>query len=162
MAGGAPIQGPLTARNLGELAVESASALSPVLGLVPCRVLAHLKSSPPGLAGMAVRLEGQKTLIIVGVLSNAAGRSQLVRALFQLDAHQEEPLPDEDDAIGELANLLAGRVKAATAATDRTMRLTPPEKITGEAFAQYARFSAIRVSFGAIPATLVIALPKGG
>jgi CheY-specific phosphatase CheX len=66
---------------------------------------------------------------------------------------------DQDDAIGELANVLAGRIKAATAATDHTMRLAPPEKITGEAFAAYARFSAIRVSFGTIPAALVIAIP---
>jgi hypothetical protein len=159
MGGGAPIQGPLTAENLAELAVESASALSPVLGLVPCHVLAHLKISPPGLTGMAVRLEGQQTTIIIGVLSNPAGRSQIARVLFQLEAHQEPPAADEDDAIGELANVLAGRIKAATAATDRTLRLTPPEKITGEAFANYPRFSAIRVSFGGIPAALVIAIP---
>jgi len=159
MAGGAPIEGPLTAENLAELAVQSASALAPVLGLVPCHVLAHLKIWPPGLTGMAVRIEGQKTMMVIGVLSNAAGRCQIARALFQLEANQEPPMADQDDAIGELCNVLAGRIKVATAATDRTMRLTPPEKITGEAFARYTRFSAIRVAFGGIPAALVIAMP---
>jgi CheY-specific phosphatase CheX len=160
MGGGAPIiEGPLTAEHLAELAVQSAAALSPALGLVPCHVLAHLKNSPPGLTGMAVRIEGQKTLIVIGVLSNPAGRCQIARALFQLEATQEPEVADQDDAIGELCNVLAGRIKVATAATDRTMRLTPPEKITGEAFAGYKRLRAIRVAFGGIPAALVIAMP---
>lgn len=159
MGGGAPIEGPLTAENLAKVAVESAAALSPALGLVPCQVVAHLKTSPPGLTGMAVRIEGQKVTVVIGVLSNAAGRSQIARALFQLETNQEAAMNDQDDAIGELANVLAGRIKAATAAADATMRLTPPEKVTGEAFAGYARVSVIRVSFGSIPAALVIAMP---
>jgi CheY-specific phosphatase CheX len=159
MSSGATTPAAFSAEHLADLAVESASALSPVLGLVPCQVLAHLKGSPPGLTGMAVRLEGVKTRIIIGVLSNSSGRSQIARALFQLEAHQTAPASDEDDAMGELANVLAGRIKAVTAVSDRTMRLTPPEKITGESLAICSKLSAIRVSFGGIPAALVIALP---
>jgi CheY-specific phosphatase CheX len=152
--------GPLTVEDLANLAVESVSALAPVLGLVPCEVLARLKSSPPGLTGMAVRVEGTKTLVVVSVLSNAAGRSQIARALFQMEAHQEPPpVRDEDDAMGEVANVLAGQIKAATVSRDHTMRLTPPEKITGEATGRFEHVSAIRVSFGGVAAAIVVALP---
>ena len=43
---------------------------------------------PAGLTGMAVRIEGQQTRMVIGVLSNAAGRCPIARALFQLEASE--------------------------------------------------------------------------
>src|SRR5688572_12531140 len=100
--------------RLAKVATDCLLGLGPVLGLAGCRVLGQLKLLPAGSSGMAVLIEGGgNTTIVVGVLSNPDGRAAIWRALCQLEVVQHPGPGDESDAIGELANVIAGRVKVA-------------------------------------------------
>src|SRR5262245_14022432 len=78
-----------------EVVRDCAANVGPAMGLAPCQVLATLKAPPAGLSGVAVSLEGIKPHVLISVLSNAAGRTAIARALFQMDA-AERPKPEDE------------------------------------------------------------------
>lgn len=133
-----------------------AANVGPAMGLPPCQVLATLKAPPAGLTGVAITLEGVKPHVLIGVLSNQLGRSAIARAVFQM-APDERPKPeDETDAVGELANVISGHVKAAMSRIDTTMRIGLPSAVSAEAFSSRTDQITLRVSFGSVPAALVV------
>jgi hypothetical protein len=104
---------------------------------------------------MAVTLEGRPTCVVIAVVSNPEGRGAIARALFQLDAGQKPEPRDEADAVGELTNVIAGRIKVALA--EFAFRLSVPSALATEGAAPTQQV-ALRISFGSVPAALVIAL----
>lgn len=141
-----------------EVVRECAASVGPAMGLQPCLVLGTLKAPALGLSGIAIALENDKPIILIGVLSNSAGRAAIARAVFQM-APNESPKPeDETDAVGELANVISGHVKAAMRGADAKMRIGLPYAVTADAFAAHQSQVTLRVSFGSVPAALVVTL----
>jgi CheY-specific phosphatase CheX len=133
-----------------------AASVGPAMGLPPCHVIATLKAPPAGLTGVAVTLEGIKPHVLIGVLSNQVGRTAIARAIFQMTPEERPKPEDETDAVGELANCISGHVKAAMSRLDTTMRIGLPSAVSAEAFAARTDQITLRVSFGTVPAALVV------
>jgi chemotaxis protein CheY-P-specific phosphatase CheC len=134
-----------------------AANVGPLMGLPPCKVIATLKAPPSGLTGVAIALEGTKPHVLIGVLSNQVGRTAIARAVFQMEPHEKPKPEDETDAVGELANVISGHVKAAMyAQVDATMRIGLPSAVNAESFAARSDQITLRVSFGVVPAALVV------
>ena len=133
-----------------------AARIGPAMGLPACKVIATLKAPPSGLTGVAIALEGTKPHVLIGVLSNQVGRTAIARAIFQMGPSEKPKPEDETDAVGELANTISGHVKAAMAALDATMRIGLPSAVNAESFAARNDQITLRVSFGAVPAALVV------
>ena len=126
------------------------------MGLPPCQVLATLKAPPAGLTGVAITLEGTKPHVLIGVLSNQVGRSAIARAVFQMSPEERPKPEDETDAVGELANVITGHVKSVMCRLDTTMRIGLPSAVSAEAFSSRSDQITLRVSFGSVPAALVV------
>ncbi|HKU41347.1 MAG TPA: chemotaxis protein CheX [Polyangiales bacterium] len=137
---------------------DCAANVGPAMGLAPCQVLGTLKAPAAGLSGVAITLEGEKPHVLIGVLSNQAGRTAIARALFQMGPTESPNPEDETDAVGELANVLTGHVKAAMSRVDAKMRIGLPYAVNADAFAPCAGQVTLRVSFGSVPAALVVTL----
>jgi CheY-specific phosphatase CheX len=133
-----------------------AANVGPAMGLPPCQVLATLKAPPAGLTGVAITLEGTKPHVLIGVLSNQVGRSAIARAVFQMSPEERPKPEDETDAVGELANVITGHVKAIMRDLDNTMRIGLPSAVSAEAFSSRSDQITLRVSFGSVPAALVV------
>ena len=141
-----------------EVVRDCAANVGPMMGLAPCQVLATLKAPPAGLTGVAVSLEGVKPHVLISVLSNAAGRTAIARALFQMEASERPKPEDETDAVGELANVISGHVKSVMSPIDATMRIGLPSAVSAESFSTRSDQITLRVSFGTVPAALVVTL----
>ena len=63
---------------------ECASNVGPAMGLAPCQVLATLKAPANGLSGVAITLENERPIVLIGVFSNSGGRAAIARAVFQM------------------------------------------------------------------------------
>jgi len=141
-----------------EVVRDCAANVGPAMGLAPCQVLGTLKAPAAGLSGVAITLEGEKPHVLIGVLSNQAGRISIARALFQMGPTESPKPEDETDAVGELANVISGHVKAAMSRLDAKMRIGLPYAVNADAFTPCAGQVTLRVSFGSVPAALVVTL----
>ena len=150
------IAGPPTVEVWTEVVRGCAANVGPALGLPACKVIATLKAPPSGLTGVAIALEGTKPHVLIGVLSNQVGRTAIARAIFQMEPNERPKPEDETDAVGELANVISGHVKAAMSQVDSNMRIGLPSAVNAESFAARTDQITLRVSFGAVPAALVV------
>ncbi|MET0390536.1 MAG: chemotaxis protein CheX [Polyangiales bacterium] len=149
-----PIDG--TIENWTSVVKGCAANVGPAMGLPNCQVIATLKAPPAGLTGVAVTLEGVKPHVLIGVLSNQIGRAAIARAIFQMKPEERPKPEDETDAVGELANVIGGHVKSVMSPLDTTMRIGLPSAVSAEAFAARSEQITLRVSFGSVPAALVV------
>jgi CheY-specific phosphatase CheX len=145
-----------TVEDWTEVVRDCAASVGPAMGLPPCKVIATLKAPPSGLTGVAIALEGSKPHVLIGVLSNQVGRTAIARAIFQMEPHERPQPEDEADAVGELANVISGHVKAAMNQVDANMRIGLPSAVNAESFAARSDQITLRVSFGVVPAALVV------
>jgi Chemotaxis phosphatase CheX len=137
---------------------ECASNVGPAMGLAPCQVLATLKAPANGLSGVAITLENERPIVLIGVLSNSGGRAAIARAVFQMGPSESPKPEDETDAVGELANVISGHVKAAMSRVHAKMRIGLPYAVSADVFASHQTQVTLRVSFGNVPAALVVTL----
>jgi CheY-specific phosphatase CheX len=117
-----------------------------------------VKTPASGLSGVAIALEHDRPIVLIGVLSNSGGRAAIARAVFQMGADESPRPEDETDAVGELANVISGHVKAAMSRVDAKMRIGLPYAVNADAFALHQTQVTLRVSFGSVPAALVVTL----
>ena len=141
-----------------EVVRDCAANVGPAMGLAPCQVLGTLKAPAAGLSGVAITLEGAKPHVLIGVLSNQVGRTAIARALFQMGPTESPKPEDETDAVGELANVISGHVKAVMSRLDAKMRIGLPYAVNADAFTPCPGQVTLRVSFGSVPAALVVTL----
>jgi hypothetical protein len=141
-----------------EVVRDCAISVGPAMGLEPCKVIATLKAPAMGLSGVAIALEHDRPIVLIGVLSNSGGRAAIARAVFQMSPHESPKPEDETDAVGELANVISGHVKAAMSRVDAKMRIGLPYAVNAEAFSGHQTQVTLRVSFGSVPAALVVTL----
>ena len=150
------IAGAPSVEDWTEVVRGCAANVGPAMGLPACKVIATLKAPPSGLTGVAIALEGTKPHVLIGVLSNQVGRTAIARAIFQMEPNERPKPEDEADAVGELANVISGHVKAAMSQVDSSMRIGLPSAVNAESFAARTDQITLRVSFGVVPAALVV------
>lgn len=137
---------------------DCAAKIGPAMGLAPCQVLGTLRAPAAGLTGVAVTLEGERPHVLIGLLSNPAGRAAIARAIFRMGPSELPRPEDEIDAVGELMNVITGHVKATMKRLDAKMRIGLPYAVNASAFAPCPGQVTLRVSFGSVPAALVVTL----
>lgn len=87
------------------------------LGYQKCEVISHLTDVPKAKVGAYIPLlgESERTKLEIGILSDLKGCQELSRRLTGME--NTEPISEDDvtDAIGEIANIIAGGVKRLAA-----------------------------------------------
>lgn len=101
---------------------------STTLGLVLTEAVPG-SEMPEDLTGCFVALVGDEDSIQIGFATNASGCQCLAKALFASEAE----LPNEDvyDALGEIANILAGGVKMRLASAHSQLAIGLPIVMEG-------------------------------
>jgi CheY-specific phosphatase CheX len=99
----------VTADEWLEATVGSASEFAATTLHVALSPIESSIKLPVALTGCFVALIGEEGSIQIGLAANALGCQSLAQALFE----SSEALPEEDvtDALGEIANIIAGGVK---------------------------------------------------
>ena len=115
-------QGPAVADWLAAAEAALDEVARAALGCAGQRVISR-DLSPPPLGGAWVQLLSDREAVLVGLCSDAAGRARLASALVG-----EEGLSAADvtDALGEIANMLAGGVKRRLVASCPGLQLGLP------------------------------------
>src|SRR5262249_41221847 len=145
------------AQSLGAFTIEQAtSELSLALGLGALSVRAAGDEFPRSLRGACVPLVGDRTAFQVALIAEREGLVQLARAFLQLDGCESVREHDVTDAICELVNMPAGRVKVQLARHHPSLRIGPPVFIDGEIRSQGGTAVVLDARIGAIAVTLVL------
>ena len=123
--------------------------------------LTPLESSnlPIDLTGCFVALVGEEGSLQIGLASDGAGCQTLAKALFGSD----EDLPEEDvgDALGEIANIVAGGVKKRMASGEILLALGLPIVMEGHIrLTERQQIAQIDVLLGEVPTRLLIVSNK--
>jgi chemotaxis protein CheX len=114
---------------------------------------------PPDLTGCFVALVGEEGSFQIGLASDAEGCQTLAKALFASD----EDLPDEDisDALGEIANIVAGGVKKRMATAQQPLSLGLPIVMEGHLrLTERQRVAQLDGKLGQVPVRLLIVSHK--
>jgi len=124
--------------------------------------LAPLDSSnlPIDLTGCFVALVGEVGSLQIGLASDSMGCQTLAKALFGSD----DDLPDEDvgDALGEIANIVAGGVKKRMASGEISLALGLPIVMEGHIrLTERQQIAQVDVLLGQVQTRLLIVSSKG-
>lgn len=87
------------------------------------------QGTPEGLQGAHIALVGATYAVHLGVLSTARDTQRMAQAM--LEAEEELPQEDVADAMGEIANILAGGLKGAMLDVDEELKLGLPVYVAG-------------------------------
>ena len=112
------------------------------------------------LTGCYVALVGEEGSLQIGLASDTSGCQTLAKALFA----SEEDLPEEDvgDALGEIANIIAGGVKKRMATAREPLAIGLPIVMDGHLrLTERQQIAQVDVKFGLVPARLLIVCNKG-
>lgn len=110
---------------------------------------------PPELTGCFVALIGDAGSLQIGLASNPVGCQTLAKALFA----SEDEMPDEDvsDALGEIANIIAGGVKKRMSALQPPLAIGLPIVMDGHVrLAERQKILGNDVRLGEVPVRLLI------
>jgi CheY-specific phosphatase CheX len=113
-----------------------------------------IRRLPENLTGCFVALVGEQESLQIGLASDSAGCQTLAQALFAAD----EPLPDPDvsDALGEIANIIAGGVKKRRVAKTG-MALGLPMVMEGHVrITDRQEIAHLDVALGDVPVRLLV------
>lgn len=110
---------------------------------------------PENMTGCLVALVGQNESLQVGISSNAEGCETLARTLFASDDELSED--DISDAMGEIANIVAGGVKTRMAKLFGGLQLGLPIVMEGHVRVTERQQIAQRdVALGDVPVRLLV------
>jgi len=115
---------------------------------------------PLDLTGCFVALVGEVGSLQIGLASDSVGCQTLAKALFGSD----EDLPEEDvgDALGEIANIVAGGVKKRMASGEISLALGLPIVMEGHIrLTERQQIAQVDVLLGQVQTRLLIVSSKG-
>lgn len=140
--------------------VASAEELATVaLGFEGSTLVGRRDSFPRDLNSALVALVSESASVQLGVASTDEGCRQLAGALLCLEPGEEE-LSDEDvaDAVGEIANIVAGQVKRTIGGPGSSMKLGLPLFVHGkvETSSDTVETAAADITVGPVPVTLLV------
>lgn len=121
----------------------------------PLGATVGLRALPLELTGCYVALVGKNHSVQVGLASDPLGCQDLARALFGTD----EDLPDSEvnDALGEIANIIAGGVKSRCSEAHAGLSLGLPMAMEGHVRpSDRQTFAHCDVGFGEVPVRLSV------
>lgn len=112
--------------------IEGMREIAQALNLGHCEFISRDGKLSEGLAGAYIPVVGDRANVQLAVLSSAQGNRNMARSLLQMDPDDAD-LTSEDvaDAVCEISNMLAGRVKAGMAQKEPGLRLGLPVFIDG-------------------------------
>jgi CheY-specific phosphatase CheX len=105
-----------------------------------------------------IALVSDSASVQLGIASTKEGCQALARALLAMDP-DEEDLPEEDvaDAIGEVANIVAGQVKSAMSDTDASLRIGLPLFVQGKVdYSDEVESAVADLNIGPVPVTFIV------
>jgi len=109
----------------------------------------------PDLTGCFVALVGDEGSLQIGLATNPEGCQKLAQALFASDV--ELPAEDVSDALGEIANIIAGGVKCRMATPQLALALGLPIVMEGRLrLAERQQIVTADVRLGQVPVRLLI------
>lgn len=114
-----------------------------------------VRKLPENLTGCFVALVGQEERLQIGLASDPEGCQTLARTLFAAD----EELPDSDvtDALGEIANIMAGGVKKRRGEINTGMTLGLPIVMEGHVrIADRQEVAHVDTAVGDVPVRLLV------
>jgi CheY-specific phosphatase CheX len=146
-----------------EATVASATELAKTsMGFTTSRVVGKWDELPEDMAGSWVALVGQGVGVQVGIASSLDGCYGLARAFLRLGDGDEIADDDVVDALGEMANVIAGGVKRRMAKLDPSTRLGLPIVVRGRVELGDRLAPAVaEVNMGKITAHLIVLCERG-
>ncbi len=148
-----------SAREWLDSAISASEEIATVaLGLEGVE-LVGIRKEPPDEQGSAhIALVGEQNSVQIGIASNINGCQELARTLLGMEPDEEDLAEDEvADAMGEIANILAGQVKTMMAERNITVNLGIPIFINGHVEVTTEKdVAAADIQLGAIPATIIV------
>ena len=138
--------------------IESAHELATTtLGFTKDEVVVKDHGSPLTSAGSYVALIGDDTSIQIGIASTVDACDKLARALLMMPPEDELSTSDLADALGEIANVLAGGVKRRMVHRDTSLKLGLPVVVNGRlATPERMEIAAAEILFGGIDTMLLV------
>lgn len=110
---------------------------------------------PENLTGCFVALVGQEKSLQVGLASDSIGCQSLAQALFAADGELSES--DVTDALGEIANILAGGVKKRRNDANTGMALGLPIIMEGHVrISDHQEMVHLDIAIGDVPVRLLV------
>lgn len=114
-----------------------------------------IRKLPENLTGCFVALVGQEERLQIGLASDPAGCQTLAQTLFAAD--EELPESDVTDALGEIANIVAGGVKKRRSDATSGMTLGLPMVMEGHVrIADRQEVAHIDTAVGDVPVRLLV------
>ncbi|MCP4602583.1 MAG: chemotaxis protein CheX [Proteobacteria bacterium] len=148
-----------SAREWLDASIIAAKELAQIaLGLDGAELISIREGLPGESDSAYIALVGEKSSAQIGIASDAEGCQQIARTLLGMEP-DEEDLSEEDvaDAIGEIANILAGQIKTLMAEKSIDVVLGMPIFIQGRVkMTSDMEFAAADMHFGSIPVTVMI------
>ena len=141
--------------------VDAASEFASTTLDVPLVPITADGELPLDLTGCFVALVGDEGSLQIGLASDAEGCQTLAKALFA----SEDDLPDEDvgDALGEIANIVAGGVKKRMALVQMALAIGLPIVMEGHLrISERQQLAQADVKLGEVPVRLLIVCGKTG
>jgi CheY-specific phosphatase CheX len=119
-------------KDLCEAVITASKELSSVALALDITEFAEWRSGlPPGGYGAYVPLVGDSISAHIGVISNEEGCQKLTRILMEMDDNENTAEEDVWDAMGEIANIIAGGVKSALTGNSANLKIGLPIVIEG-------------------------------
>jgi hypothetical protein len=114
-----------------------------------------IRKLPENLTGCFVALVGQEESLQIGLASDSEGCQILAQALFASDEALSES--DVADALGEIANIMAGGVKKRGGATNGGMALGLPIVMEGHVrVSEHQQMTHCDIALGDAPVRLLV------
>ena len=142
-----------------DAAVSSAEELATVaLGFEGASLVGKADKVAPELSSAMIALVSETASVQLGIATSRDGCQTLARALLAMEP-DEADLPDDDvaDAVGEVANIVAGQVKSMMSSTDTTLRIGLPLFVHGKIdYPDDVETAFANVNVGPVPVTFVV------
>lgn len=144
-----------------DAAVKSMIEISTsALGSDEPEVMAHRDGLPQGLTGACVAMVGDESLQ-VGVFSDPSGCESMARALLGMAPEDAIDAGDVADALGEIANMLAGAMKRHAGPTGAAMKLGLPVYIEGRIVERKRVAAVTTICVGSVKAEVLVICAPG-
>jgi len=142
-----------------DAAISSAEELATVaLGFDGASLIGKPTVVSPELNSAMVALISDSASVQLGIASSSDGCQSLARALLAMEP-DEADLPDDDvaDAVGEVANIVAGQVKSLMSGADASLKIGLPLFVHGKVdYPDDVETAFADVNVGPVPVTFVV------
>ena len=142
-----------------DAAVTSAEELATVaLGFDGAELIGKRDDFPTELRSAIIALVSDTISVQLGIASTKEGCQHLARALLAMEP-DEDDLPEDDvaDAVGEVANIVAGQVKSMMGSADSPIKLGLPLFISGRFdHPDNVETALADIRVGSVPVTLIV------